>query len=153
MIFFKLYFDNNLIIILKEGFNIDIISDLNDKNIGLELGLFVDLSVGKNENILIISKEVKKYSIFFDVILVFNVGLVDVVIVDEIYVCYVVLKDIINVYIISLEIIGIEQYGIGFRLGDEIFKIKIDEVFDVLFEEGLIEFIFIKYFGVNLFVR
>lgn len=153
MTFSKPYFDNNLIIISKEGSNIDTISDLNDKNIGLELGSSADLSVGKNENILIISKEVKKYSTSSDAILALNAGLVDAVIVDEIYARYVVLKDTTNAYTISSEIIGTEQYGIGFRLGDETLKTKIDEALDALFEEGLIEPISIKYFGVNLFVR
>lgn len=153
MTFSKPYFDNNLIIISKEGSNIDTISDLNDKNIGLELGSSADLSVGKNENILSISKEVKKYSTSSDAILALNAGLVDAVIVDEIYARYVVLKDTTNAYTISSEIIGTEQYGIGFRLGDETLKSKIDEALDTLFEEGLIEPISIKYFGVNLFVR
>lgn|SRR5690554_4420079 len=153
MTFSKPYFDNNLIIISKEGSNIDTISDLNDKNIGLELGSSADLSVGKNENILNISKEVKKYSTSSDAILALNAGLVDAVIVDEIYARYVVLKDTTNAYTISSEIIGTEQYGIGFRLGDETLKTKIDEALDALFEEGLIEPISIKYFGVNLFVR
>lgn|SRR5690554_8073528 len=153
MTFSKPYFDNNLIIISKEGSNIDTISDLSDKNIGLELGSSADLSVGKNENILSISKEVKKYSTSSDAILALNAGLVDAVIVDEIYARYVVLKDTTNAYTISSEIIGTEQYGIGFRLGDETLKTKIDEALDALFEEGLIEPISIKYFGVNLFVR
>lgn len=153
MTFSKPYFDNNLIIISKEGSNIDTISDLNDKNIGLELGSSADLSIGKNENILSISKEVKKYSTSSDAILALNAGLVDAVIVDEIYARYVVLKDTTNAYTISSEIIGTEQYGIGFRLGDETLKTKIDEALDALFEEGLIEPISIKYFGVNLFVR
>lgn len=153
MTFSKPYFDNNLIIISKEGSNIDTISDLNDKNIGLELGSSADLSVAKNENILSISKEVKKYSTSSDAILALNAGLVDAVIVDEIYARYVVLKDTTNAYTISSEIIGTEQYGIGFRLGDETLKTKIDEALDALFEEGLIEPISIKYFGVNLFVR
>src|SRR5690554_3758994 len=153
MTFSKPYFDNNLIIISKEGSNIDTISDLSDKNIGLELGSSADLSIGKNENILSISKEVKKYSTSSDAILALNAGLVDAVIVDEIYARYVVLKDTTNAYTISSEIIGTEQYGIGFRLGDETLKTKIDEALDALFEEGLIEPISIKYFGVNLFVR
>ena len=107
----------------------------------------------KNEIILSLSKEVKKYTTSSDAILALNAGLVDAVIVDEVYARYVVLKDTTKAYTISSEIIGREQYGIGFRAGDETLQTKIDEALDALFEEGLIQPISIKYFGVNLFIR
>ena len=153
MTFSNPYFDNNLIIISKEGSGIDVIADLNDKNIGVELGSSADLSTSKNEEIMNLSKEIKKYSTSSDAILALNAGLVDAVVVDEIYARYVVMKDTNNTYEIGSEIIGQEQYGVGFRLGDESLRDKIDQILDDLYEEGLIQPISIKYFGVNLFIR
>lgn len=153
MTFSKPYFDNNLIIISKDGSEIDQISDLEGKNIGVELSSSADISVSGNETILDISNEIKKYNTSSEAILALNAGLVDAVIVDEIYARYVVMKDTSNTYQISTEIIGSEQYGIGFRLGDESLRDRVDAILDELYEEGLIQPISIKYFGVNLFIR
>ena len=50
MTFSKPYFDNNLIIISKEGSGINTVNDLTNKNIGLELGSSADLNVAKKRN-------------------------------------------------------------------------------------------------------
>ena len=64
-----------------------------------------------------------------------------------------VLKETGTTYAIGTEIIGGEQYGIGFRLGDEALRDRVDEIIDELYEEGVISAISIKYFGADLFVR
>jgi polar amino acid transport system substrate-binding protein len=58
-----------------------------------------------------------------------------------------------NTYQIGTEIIGSEQYGIGFRLGDEALRNRVDEILDDLYAEGLIQTISQKYFGADLFIR
>ncbi len=153
MTFSRPYFDNNLIIISKSASEITGISDLTDKNIGVELSSSADISISKNESIMNSAKEIKKYGTSSEAILALNAGLVDAVIVDEIYARYVVLKDTSNSYSISTDIIGSESYGIGFRLGDEKLRDLIDQTLDELYEEGLIDEISIKYFGVTLFIR
>lgn len=153
MTFSKPYFNNNLIIISKSDSNISTINDLADKNVGVELSSSADIATSKNDMITSSSKEIKKYATSSEAILALNAGLVDAVIVDEIYARYVVLKDTSNSYSISTEIIGSESYGVGFRLGDESLRDLIDETLDQLYEEGLIQEISIKYFGINLFIR
>lgn len=152
MTFSRPYFDNNLIIISKTGSNIDKIADLANKNIGVENSSSADISVSKNTTITDAAKAVKKYNTSSEAILAMNAGLVDAVIVDEIYARYVVMKND-NTYQIGSEIIGSEQYGVGFRLGDEALRDRVDAILDDLLEEGLIQPISIKYFGVNLFIR
>lgn len=152
MTFSKAYFDNNLIIISKAGSNINTIANLASKNVGVENSSSADIAVSKNTTILDTVDEVKKYNTSSEAILALNAGLVDAVIVDEIYARYVVTKNNNN-YQIGTEIIGSEQYGIGFRLGDEALRDRVDEILDELYEEGLIQPISIKYFGVNLFIR
>lgn len=152
MTFSKPYFDNNLIIISKTGSNIDKIADLTNKNIGVENSSSADISVSKNTTITNAAKAIKKYNTSSEAILAMNAGLVDAVIVDEIYARYVVMKNN-NTYQIGSEIIGSEQYGVGFRLGDEALRDRVDAILDDLLEEGLIQPISIKYFGVNLFIR
>lgn len=152
MTFSRPYFDNNLIIISKTGSNIDKIADLANKNIGVENSSSADILVSKNTTITDEAKSIKKYNTSSEAILAMNAGLVDAVIVDEIYARYVVMKND-NTYQIGSEIIGSEQYGIGFRLGDEALRDRVDAILDDLLEEGLIQPISIKYFGVNLFIR
>lgn len=152
MTFSKPYFDNNLIIISKTGSNLNTIEDLANKNIGVENSSSADISVSKNTVITGSVKEVKKYNTSSEAILAMNAGFVDAVIVDEIYARYVVMKNN-NQYQIGSAIIGSEQYGIGFRLGDEALRDRVDAILDELYEEELIQPISIKYFGVNLFIR
>src|SRR5690554_2808770 len=153
MQFSKPYFDNNLIILSKAGSGINSISDLENKNIGLENSSSADIATSKNEAITSTVKEIKKYTTSNDAVLSLNAGQVDAVIVDEIYARYVVMKDTNNTYQISDEKIGNETYGIGFRKGDVKLQEKIDSILDELYEEGLIQPISIKYFGVDLFIR
>lgn len=151
--FSKAYFDNNLIILSKTTAGIDTISDLANKNIGVESTSSADSAVSKNQDIISSIREVKKYNTSAEAVLALNAGLIDAVIVDEIYARYVVMKDTNNLYTIGSEIIGSEQYGIGFRLGDLALRDKVDAILDDLYEEGLITPISIKYFGVDLFIR
>jgi polar amino acid transport system substrate-binding protein len=153
MTFSKPYFNNNLIIIAKTSANINTIADLTGKNLGVENQSSADISVSKNQTILDNVSEVKKYNTSAEAILALNAGQVDAVIVDEIYARYVVLKETGTTYAIGTEIIGGEQYGIGFRLGDEALRDRVDEIIDELYEEGVISAISIKYFGADLFVR
>ncbi|WP_025725327.1 amino acid ABC transporter substrate-binding protein [Acholeplasma granularum] len=153
MQFSKPYFDNNLIILSKLNSGINSISDLENKNIGLENSSSADIATSKNEAITSTVKEIKKYTTSNDAVLSLNAGQVDAVIVDEIYARYVVMKDTNNTYQISDEKIGNETYGIGFRKGDVKLQEKIDSILDELYEEGLIQPISIKYFGVDLFIR
>lgn len=152
MTFSKPYFDNNLIIISKTISNINTIANLSGKKIGVETSSSADIAVGKNTLITSSVNEVKKYNTSSEAILALNAGLVDAVIVDEIYARYVVMKNN-NTYQIGTEIIGSEQYGVGFRLGDEDLRDRVDEILDELYNEGLIQPISVKYFGVNLFIR
>ncbi len=152
MTFSMPYFDNNLIIISKTGSNINTIANLSGKTIGVESTSSADIAVGKNTSITNNVEEVKKYNTSSEAILALNAGLVDAVIVDEIYARYVVMKNN-DTYQIGTESIGSEQYGIGFRLGDEDLRDKVDNILDELYAEGLIQPISIKYFGVDLFIR
>lgn len=152
MTFSKPYFDNSLVIISKTGSNINTIADLSGKTIGVETSSSADISVGKNTTILNSIEEIKKYNTSSEAILALNAGLVDAVVVDVIYARYVVMKNN-NTYQIGTEIIGSEQYGIGFRLGDEALRDRVDEILDELYAEGLIQTISQKYFGADLFIR
>lgn len=153
MTFSKPYFNNDLIIIAKREENINTIADLDGKNIGVESQSSADISVSKNTEILNNIDKFKKYNTSAEAILALNAGQVDAVIVDEIYARYVVLKETGIKYAIGTETIEGEQYGIGFRLGDEALRDKIDIIIDELYEEGTISEISIKYFGIDLFVR
>ncbi|MDY0210047.1 MAG: amino acid ABC transporter substrate-binding protein [Acholeplasma sp.] len=152
MTFSNPYFDNNLIIIAKTTSNINTIADLEGKNIGVENQSSADIATAKNQVIMNGVEAVKKYNTSAEAMLALNAGQVDAVIVDEIYARYKVLKETEG-YSIGTEIIGSEQYGVGFRLGDEKLSARIDEIIDELYEDGTITELSIKYFGVDLFVR
>ena len=61
MTFSKPYFDNNLIIISKASSNINTISDLANKNIGVENQSSADIATSKKTEITASVKEIKKY--------------------------------------------------------------------------------------------
>ncbi len=152
MTFSKPYFDNNLIIISKASSNINAISDLANKNIGVENQSSADIATSKNTEITASVKEIKKYNTSAEAMLALNAGQVDAVVVDEIYARYeVMLKT--DGYRIAEEIIGSEQYGIGFRLGDTKLAERINEIMNELEADGTISELSIKYFGVDLFTK
>ena len=147
------YFDNQLVILSRANNPLLTIASLENKNIGVELSSSADIAVSAREDIVSAASQIKKYATSSDALLALQAGQIDVLIVDEIFARYEVLKKTSNIYVIGTDVLGHEEYGIGYRLGDVMLRDRIDAILDELYEEGIIETISIKYFGENLFKR
>lgn len=152
MTFSEKYLDNNLIILTKEGSPIDTLADLAGKIVGVESSSSGELAVRSNTSVFNGLKRLDVYGTSSEALMALEGGSIDAMVVDEIYARYFVLKNSTN-YEIGSEIVGVEEYGIGFRLQDVSLCEAIDDIIDTLAEEGKIETISMKWFGTNLFNR
>jgi len=152
MTFSNKYLDNNLIILTKLNSPIDTLADLTGKVVGVESSSSGELAVRANTNLFNSLSGLDLYGTSSEALMALEGGSIDAVVVDEIYARYYVLKNSNN-YEIGTQIVGVEEYGIGFRLQDVSLCQEVDDIIDRLAEEGKIETISIKWFGVNLFNR
>lgn len=153
MTFSAPYFDNQLVILSRASSALDTVEDLKGMVIGVELSSSADIALSAREDIVSAASKVKKYATSSDALLALQAGQIDALIVDEIFARYEVLEKTDGIFFLGTEVLGHEEYGIGYRLGDTQLRDRIDEILDELYDEGIIGEISEKYFGENLFKR
>lgn len=152
MEFSKKYIDNKLIILTTKNSNIETLADLKDKVVGVESTSSGQIAIEKNTLVYKSLKQLKEYDTSNSALLALESGAIDAMVVDEIYARYYVLNKTDN-FKIGSEIVGIEEYGIGFVKGSISLRDKIDEIIDELASEGIVQNISYNWFGTNLFSR
>lgn len=145
------YFNNQLVIITKAASTIESISDLANCNVGVESTSSSDQTITTNTVLLNSLKELKKYDDSAGAILALQAGLVDAVVVDEIFARYEVMAKNPGVFRVAEEGLGDELYGVGYRLGDTKLRDRIDEIIEILRQEGFLSQLSMTYFGEDLF--
>jgi len=152
MEFSKKYLDNNLVILTLKSSNIETSADLNGKIIGVESTSSGQIALVNNKKIYASIKKMNEYDTSNSALLALKSGAIDAMIVDEIYARYYVLNKS-DEFKIGKEIIGTEEYGIGFTKGNTTLKDKIDEILDELVASGVAQEISQKWFNTNLISR
>lgn len=152
MTFSKSYFENTLVILQKNNGSIQSLQDLKDKKVGVELTSSSDIALGKDP-IKSSIKEISKFTTSNEALLALSANTIDAIVVDEIYARYHVMLQQPDVFRLISTTLSSEEYGIGFRKGDEKLKNKVDEALDQLAEEGVCKEISMNYFGKDLFKR
>ncbi len=152
MTFSRKYLDNNLIILTLADSSIDTLADLSGKVVGVESGSSGELAVTKNTSVANSITRLDLFGTSSEALMALQGGSIDAMVVDEIYARYYLLDNSTQ-YELGTEIVGVEEYGIGFRLPDVTLCNEIDAIIDELALEGKISIISNKWFGANLFNR
>ena len=151
ILFSKPYFNNRIVILTLADSKINSISDLQDKNVGVELQSSGQSALEKLDVFGSI-KEMVKYTTITEAVLDLKAGGIDAIVADEIFARYAISKDA-GAYKIPEDVFNSENYGIGFRLEDVALRDKIDQIIDELAEDGTALEISLKWFGEDLLLR
>ena len=151
ILFSKPYFNNRIVILTLKDSPINSISDLSDKNVGVELQSSGQSALEASEVFGSIN-EMVKYTSITEAVLDLKAGGIDAIVADEIFARYAVSKEA-DAYKIPEDVFNSENYGIGFRLEDVALRDKIDEIIDGLAEDGTALEISLKWFGEDLLLR
>lgn len=151
ILFSKPYFNNRIVILTLTDSKINSISDLQDKNVGVELQSSGQSALEKSD-VFVSIKEMVKYTTITEAVLDLKAGGIDAIVADEIFARYAISKDA-GAYKIPEDVFNSENYGIGFRLEDVALRDKIDQIIDELAEDGTALEISLKWFGEDLLLR
>jgi len=151
ILFSKPYFNNRIVVLTLKDSPINSISDLSEKNVGVELQSSGQSALEASEVFGSIN-EMVKYTTITEAVLDLKAGGIDAIVADEIFARYAVSKEA-DAYKIPEDVFNSENYGIGFRLEDVALRDKIDEIIDGLAEDGTALEISLKWFGEDLLLR
>lgn len=151
ILFSKPYFNNRIVVLTLKDSPINSISDLSDKNVGVELQSSGQSALEASEVFGSIN-EMVKYTTITEAVLDLKAGGIDAIVADEIFARYAVSKEA-DAYKIPEDVFNSENYGIGFRLEDVALRDKVDEIIDGLAEDGTALEISLKWFGEDLLLR
>ncbi len=151
ILFSKPYFNNRIVVLTLKDSPINSISDLSEKNVGVELQSSGQSALEASEVFGSIN-EMVKYTTITEAVLDLKAGGIDAIVADEIFARYAVSKEA-DAYKIPEDVFNSENYGIGFRLEDVALRDKVDEIIDGLAEDGTALEISLKWFGEDLLLR
>jgi len=147
--FSKPYIANRQIIIVQAASGIDMKSDLAGKKVGIQLGSSADDAVNSDRPTLDSLSELVKYQDNVQALMDLGVGRIDAVVVDEILGRYYISKKE-GVYAVASDFFTEEEYGIGFRKGDEAFAGEVNRIMDEMVSDGTAASISEKWFAEDI---
>ncbi|MBU1020806.1 MAG: amino acid ABC transporter substrate-binding protein [Firmicutes bacterium] len=143
------YLNNRQIVLTKSGISILTVNDLSGLKVGVQIDSSGQYALESNSIFNSISEEVK-FNNFTEALLDLESGRIDAIIIDEIMARYVVSQSTYDVIVTNVSL-GDEEYGIGFRLGDDELRSRIDEILNALAETGVTANISNTWFGEDIF--
>ena len=147
VLFTEPYLSSDQVIVAKKGSSIAKKEDLIGKNVGLQKDSSSFNALSKQEEIMNGLASLKEYETNVEVLLDLGAGRIDAAVMDEVFARYYITDNNLD-YVVLDESLDSEDYGIGFRLGDEAFKNKVEEALDTLRKNGKMDEIMKKWFGV-----
>lgn len=133
--FSKPYIANRQIVIVQAGSEIDTLADLAGTTVGLQLGSSAQDAVESEPEVRESFEEMSRYQDNVQALLDLEVGRIDAVVVDEILGRYYISQRP-DSFDVASEYFTEEQYGIGFRKGEEAFAARVDEILDEMVADG-----------------
>jgi polar amino acid transport system substrate-binding protein len=150
MLFSNPYIANTQMIMVKAGSDIDVLSDLADKRIGVQVSSAAEEAVLAND-ISDDFSELLKYDTYNLALLELENGTIDAVVVDEIMGRYIISQNP-GVYQAATDNFGEEEYGVGFRLESSDIRDIINNVLAEMVEDGTAGEISIRWFDEDIFL-
>ena len=147
--FSKPYIANRQIVIVQAGSGIETKADLDGAVVGLQLGSSAQTAVEAEPAVLDSFDELARYQDNVQALLDLEVGRVDAVVVDEILGRYYISQKP-GVFAVAEESFAEEEYGIGFRLGEQAFRDRVDTIMDEMVADGTAAEISRSWFGEDI---
>lgn len=144
--FSKPYIANRQIVIVQADSGLMTKADLDGKVVGLQLGSSAQDAVESDPEVLDSFAELARYQDNVQALLDLEVGRIDAVVVDEILGRYYISQKP-AVFAVAEEYFAEEEYGIGFRKGEEAFRDRVDEILDEMDADGTAADISVDWFG------
>lgn len=134
------YFNNSQVVIVKTDSNISKLSDLKGKNVEVQEGNSVLKTLDENKTLKNSFKQLTEVDEYDVAMMNLESGVCDAIIADSCMANYQVSKNSNgNDYKILDEIISEEQYGIGFKKGNDELKNQVQKTLDEMFKDGTVE--------------
>ncbi|MDR0387888.1 MAG: amino acid ABC transporter substrate-binding protein [Treponema sp.] len=143
------YLENAQVIVVKAGSPVNTLADLAGKIIGLQAGSSSVDALDKAADLKASVKEVIEYKDYLTALMDLDVGGADAILID-----LVVANDNINRsgknFRILTETLAAEQFGIGFRKGDEALMNKVWETLLDMAKDGTVAGISTRWLGADI---
>lgn len=135
------YFNNSQVVIVKTDSNISKLSDLKGKNVEVQEGNSVLKTLNeKNKTLKNSFKQLTEVDEYDVAMMNLESGVCDAIIADSCMANYQVTKNYNEKdYKILDEIISEEQYGIGFKKGNDELRDKVQKTLDEMLKDGTVE--------------
>jgi len=151
MSFSDAYVANAQIIITQGDSDIDKIEDLAGKKVGYQVSSAAEPAV-ENSDVYEQIGEIVKYDAYDQAMLELKNGIVDAIVVDEIFGRYAISQAEEGVYKVASENFGDEDYGIGFRLDATDIRDTINAALEAIAKDGTAQEISESWFNENIFL-
>jgi polar amino acid transport system substrate-binding protein len=144
--FSKPYLANRQIVIVQADSGIDTKADLADATVGIQLGSSAENAVNAEPDVAETFAELARYQDNVQALLDLEVGRINAVVVDEILGRYYISQRP-GAFEVASEYFAEEEYGIGFRQGEDAFREAVDGAIDAMVADGTAAAISEKWFG------
>lgn len=147
--FSKPYLANEQIIIVQAGSSIDTRATLSGKTVGIQLGSSAQDGVDNYPEVRDSFKELVKYQDNVQALMDLKTGRIDAVVVDSIAGRYYISQNPGD-YQVASEDFAAEQFGVGFRKGNQKLANEVDRILDEMVKDGTAEKIAQKWFAADV---
>lgn len=145
VLFSKPYTTNRQVLVVMEDSEYAELADFDGKTLGLQAGSSAQDALDSVPDFKDGLKEVVPFDENVTVLMDLEKGGIDVALMDEVVARYYIsMKD--KGYKVLDEALASEEYGIGFRLGDQALMEKVQETIDAMAEDGTLAEISTKWF-------
>lgn len=153
MLFSDPYMNNRQIIVVAADSDITTIADLAGKSVAAQIDSSGLAAIEAQPDVMDTFGELIQAPDYVEAFMELKQGTVDAVVVDEIFGRYhIAQENAADTYRVLDESLGDEQYGVGFRLGDQAFRDKIQETLEAMIADGAAAEISEKWFGENIVI-
>ncbi len=153
MLFSDPYMNNRQIIVVAADSDINTIADLAGKVVAAQIDSSGLAAIEAQPDVKATFADLIQAPDYVEAFMELKQGTIDAVVVDEIFGRYhIAQENAADTYRVLDESLGDEQYGIGFRTGDQAFRDKIQETLNAMIADGKAAEISQKWFGENIVI-
>ena len=146
------YIANRQIIVVQPESEVKTKADFKDKKVGIQAGSSAMEAVSADKEVFESVAEWVEFGSNDEPLLDLASGRLDAVVVDEVVGRYYIAKKP-DEYKIIEDNFGAEEYGIGFRKGDDAFRAEVNKALDAMKADGKAAEISQKWFGEDIFIK
>lgn len=152
MLFSQPYLESRQVVLVKKGSDIARKGDLKQKRIGFQRGASGEKWVSSDPELINSLKELAAYRTNLLALKDLEAGLVDAVVLDEVFARYTVTKRP-DVFVVLADSFGKELYGVGFRKNDAALRNAVNTALEEMKKDGTVDRTVKKWLGGVLAVK